>query len=267
MVHHLEVNGSTRLNGSLNIVEQTDTVAGANYGSIILGHENNGGASSIAFRSKVNRGSDFGYIQCQDASSVGAGGESARLIIGVQNDGDDHIILAPSGNVGIGNNNPFQKLTVEENINASGNITATSLNVTSIQATCLNLFTGLSAGTINVGDLDVGDSLNCNSTLFMSGDRWHLGQGREIFNFGGDGRNYYRGDTATTIPHKWRRGDDINIMSLTNDGNLRAYGSVTNISDTRIKKDIVDIDDTRAKNGENAFLLWVASVAKRKCNL
>jgi len=56
---------------------------------------------------------------------VGAGGESARLTIGVTNDSDDHIILHPNlGNVGIGYNNPFQKLTVSGKIQASGNIFA-----------------------------------------------------------------------------------------------------------------------------------------------
>ena len=37
-------------------------------------------------------------------------------------------------------------------------------------------------------------------------------------------------------------------MSLTENGNLRASGSFTNISDTRIKKDIEDIDDEDSLN-------------------
>jgi len=101
MVLHLEVNGSSRINGKLHIVEASGTTATANNGSIVLDHQNSGGASSITFISSVNRNSDYGYIQYQDSSSVGAGGESSRLIIGTQNDGDDHIILAPSGNVGM----------------------------------------------------------------------------------------------------------------------------------------------------------------------
>ena len=56
-----------------------------------------GGASSIVFRRKVNQGSDYGYIQYQDTSTVRGTGESAKLIIGTQNDAGDDIILLPSG--------------------------------------------------------------------------------------------------------------------------------------------------------------------------
>jgi hypothetical protein len=106
----------------LHITEATGTQQGANSGSIIIDHDNNGGASSITFRSAVNRGSDYGYIQYQDASSVGGGGESAKLIIGTQNDADDDILLLPSGNVGIGIANPTSKLDVNGNIKCSGNL-------------------------------------------------------------------------------------------------------------------------------------------------
>ena len=99
----------------LNVYEATGTTAGANSGSIILDHGNNGGASSITFRSAVNRGSDYAYIQYQDTSTVGGGGESAQLIIGTQNDPDDHILLMPSGNVGVGKT-PAYKLDVQGDI-------------------------------------------------------------------------------------------------------------------------------------------------------
>ena len=98
--------GTTIIPAMLTIYEATGTQAGANTGSIIIDHGNNGGASSITFRSAVNRGSDYGYIQYQDSSSVGAAGESAKLIIGTQNDADDDVCLMPSGNVGIGTTNP-----------------------------------------------------------------------------------------------------------------------------------------------------------------
>lgn len=99
----------------LNIGESTGTTAGASQGTLILDHENSGGASSIVFRSKVNRASDYGYIQFQDASAVGGGGESNRLILGTGNDGDDHIALMPGGSVGIGTTDPGYKLDVSGN--------------------------------------------------------------------------------------------------------------------------------------------------------
>ncbi len=98
--------------GKLTISEATGTAAGAS-GSIVLDHENTGGASSIVFRSKNNRdGGDWGYIQYQDDATVGGAGESARLIIGTSNDADDNVILAPSGRVGIGTFSPAAPLHV-----------------------------------------------------------------------------------------------------------------------------------------------------------
>lgn len=104
--------GTTAPAGRLNITEDKGTIAGGSQGTIVIDHENSGGASSIVFRSKVNRSSDFGYIQYQDASAVDGSGESSRLIIGVENDADDHLILKPTGNVGIGTNEPKAKLHV-----------------------------------------------------------------------------------------------------------------------------------------------------------
>jgi hypothetical protein len=96
----------------LSIYEPVGTSIGPNAGSITLDHGNSGGASSIVFRSCVNATSDFGYIQYQDSSGLGVGGESARLYIGTSNDGDDHLILNPAGFVGIKNNNPAAPLHV-----------------------------------------------------------------------------------------------------------------------------------------------------------
>jgi len=101
------VHGSAKIDSNLHISESTGTAAGANTGSIILDHDNNGGASSIVFRSKTNRGSDYGYIQYQDASTVGGGGEDAKLIIGTQNDTVDNIYLSPTGSLFIKNGAHF----------------------------------------------------------------------------------------------------------------------------------------------------------------
>jgi hypothetical protein len=112
--------GIASVSSRLHIAETTGTQAGANTGTIILDHDNSGGASSITFRSSVNRGSDYAYIQYQDSTSVGASGETARLIIGIQNDLDDHILLMPSGNVGINYSDPSYKLDVNGTFRVSG---------------------------------------------------------------------------------------------------------------------------------------------------
>jgi len=98
----------------LNLSEAAGTVNGAASGSIILDHEDNGGASSIVFRSKVNRGSDYGYLQYQDAATVGGAGESARLILGTSNDGDDHIAIMPAGKLGIGTLTPTETVQISD---------------------------------------------------------------------------------------------------------------------------------------------------------
>ena len=108
----------------LHIREATGTTHNPNSGTIILDHDNNGGASSITFRSAVNRGSDYGYIQYQDTATVLGGGEAAKLIIGTQNDGDDDILIMPSGNVGINTNAPAgYKLNVNGSTYMSGLLT------------------------------------------------------------------------------------------------------------------------------------------------
>ena len=101
--------GITNPSAKLHIYEATGTTHGANAGSIILDHDNNNGASSITFRSKINRGSDYGYIQYQDNTGSG---ENAKLIIGTQNDADDDVCLMPSGKVGIGTLNPLGTLSI-----------------------------------------------------------------------------------------------------------------------------------------------------------
>ncbi|HEY0321632.1 MAG TPA: tail fiber domain-containing protein [Pyrinomonadaceae bacterium] len=104
--------GTNSPTGRLNISEDSGTVASPSNGTIVIDHENSGGASSIVFRSKGNRGSDYGYIQYQDAATVSGGGESARFIIGTQNDDEDHLLLKPAGNVGVNIDTPTAPLHV-----------------------------------------------------------------------------------------------------------------------------------------------------------
>lgn len=82
--------------GKLHIYETTGTGT-ATTGTLVLEHGNSGGFSSIIFPSAVNQGSDYGYISYQDTDTIGGVGETARLTIGTSNDGNDNIVLAPSG--------------------------------------------------------------------------------------------------------------------------------------------------------------------------
>ena len=113
----LDVSGIVKSNiidtGLLRIVEQTGTVGDQNTGSILIDHENAGGTSSIVFRSKNNRGSDYGYIRYKDDVNNGTGlAENARLEIGLENDiGNDYLILQKNGSrVGIGTSTPAVQL-------------------------------------------------------------------------------------------------------------------------------------------------------------
>jgi Chaperone of endosialidase len=104
--------GTQKPEGRLHIYEQKGTKATATSGSILLEHGDVGGQSSIVFKSKNNAGSDFAYIAFQDDAIAGGTGEASILTISAQNDAGDHIALMPSGNVGIGRNQPKTTLDV-----------------------------------------------------------------------------------------------------------------------------------------------------------
>jgi hypothetical protein len=125
--------GTLTVSARLHINETTGTASGVNSGSIIIDHDNSGGASSITFRSKGNRGSDYGYIQYQDTSTVLGAGESAKLILGTQNDADDDILLLPSGGVAIATSAPNgYKLYVNGNTFINSSMTCSDGNITNL---------------------------------------------------------------------------------------------------------------------------------------
>ena len=108
--------GTTTPNAKLHLVEQSGTPASENNGTIILDHENEGGTSSIVFRSKYNRSSDYGYIQYQSDRDNKSKNERSLLTFGCENDGgreiQDSIALMATGGVGIGTTSPYSKMQI-----------------------------------------------------------------------------------------------------------------------------------------------------------
>ena len=109
-------------NAPLHIFEETGTPPSGNDGSLILEHGNDGGESSILFKSKVNAGSDYGYISYKDdGDTTNVSQENGLLTIGVKNDGNvnnledlaDDINLAASGSVGISNSSPNLRSSID----------------------------------------------------------------------------------------------------------------------------------------------------------
>lgn len=81
--------------------------------------------SGIRFKDNPGGGGyDEAWIQYYARS-----GESCTLEIGVSNDADDHIALMPSGNVGIGINNPQAKLHVAGDVKITGHTTLNSVTL------------------------------------------------------------------------------------------------------------------------------------------
>ena len=114
-------NSSTIINGNLNIIENTGTPATASGGSLTLTHNDDGGTSSIVFKSKIDVNSDYGYISYQD--NYGVYTQNSLLEIGVQNDAVasnmDNIALMTSGNVGIKTRTPQATLDVNGDISCN----------------------------------------------------------------------------------------------------------------------------------------------------
>lgn len=118
--------GLSNPNGKLHLYEPTGTSLTSTSGSLILEHGNNGGESSILFKSAVNAASDYGYIKfSDDGSGNGSSVENSLLEIGVQNDVpgnvfQDDIAIMSSGNVGIGTRTPLAQFHTVGSVMFSG---------------------------------------------------------------------------------------------------------------------------------------------------
>lgn len=243
--------GTTAPAGRLTIGEATGTSPTANTGTLILDHENNAGISSITFRSKTNRGSDFGYISYQDDYlNRAAPNETSSLVIGTGNDTDDHIALLPGGNVGIGTNTPDAKLTIAGvtswwnglKITGSGTYAGMSIVNTAAGGNNYSIY-ATSSGTLEFYNsngqypLAMSSGGNVGIGLTSPGDKLHV-------------KGNLRLESAGSANYFQVYVDGFNSLlfkSNLNGGNYAYLNSNTtgliSTSDRRIKKDIAPMQD------------------------
>ena len=211
--------GTTNPIAKLHIFEESGSIASVNTGSIILQHNNSGGASSITFRSKNNITSDFGYIQYRDDTTVDGTGESAKLIIGTQNDADDDILLLPSGGVAINTTTTSgYKLYVNGTTYLNGDVTATKF-IGRLQG---KADTADTANALNSGNDYTVNTINANGNLLYKGHRQPLTIRYYIVSNGVDNSGYW-------INYKGYSNVYIKIMILGRYGEYAATDIPTNV--------------------------------------
>ncbi len=125
------VDSTTIVGGKLNIKESTGTAHTAVGGSLTLSHENNGGTSSIVFKS-AQSGSDYGYISYQDDYLNQSGRTRSLLEIGSLTNPPspyvDNICIMPAGGLGINTRTPQTRLDVNGDTKISGNLQLGTIN-------------------------------------------------------------------------------------------------------------------------------------------
>jgi hypothetical protein len=178
----LDNNGSMVLNEAVG-----NSTLSKSTGSLIIKHQNLNGVSSIVFPSSTpTDGGDFGYIKYIDDINNNAavtdpyGGESSRLVIGVENDAtgdsiaDKIVLMTPLGNgcVGINKMTPTCALDVSGNGSISGNFAINkstptcALDVSGDGKISGNLVVnGSISGGFTFGNITTGNIANTNITF------------------------------------------------------------------------------------------------------
>jgi len=245
----------------LHIFEDYGTLPTGNSGTIVLQHNDIGGTSSIVFKSNANSGNDYGYISYRDNSKISDKNSSgaSRLIIGTKNNDDDHIILLPSGNVGIGTQEPTQKLNILGAIRLNDVILNTNESFLTISDNSLlnnKINIGYDKITCNYCIQAIEDSIYKNLMLNKLGGfvsignisasaNLHVASGS--INTSNISQRYFNVNnaiqTGITPPLK-----DLTDVCAIFESTIWCKSYVTTSSDIRIKKNIKNIDDKESLN-------------------
>jgi len=121
----------------------------------MLSHPSNYQRNSVVFPSRVNYGSDYGYIEYRDDDNDS--GEAARLTIGTSNDADDDVVIDPSGRLQIAATNAT--LDTSGNMQIDGDLTVSGASTNFRNA--IKAVDGSSSGI----DADLLDGISSGSFL------------------------------------------------------------------------------------------------------
>ena len=233
--------------GTGSIIGGIDTM-GPSSGSLVIQHNNPGGASSIVFPSRTNS-TDYGYIRYRDnVDNVGGGIESSRLEIGAENDGTasgDCLILNKNGAyVGIGTTGPQYNLDVTGTARVTGATTLAALTAsgaTSLQNTTIS-------GTLGVGTTTPVRTFSVTGKVSI-GDNSHDSGEYATVNICSDSRSYpqlslIRGGNTAWQLGTIGTGNNFNIFCSSN-GVALATGasSWSAFSDRNLKTNFEDIEE------------------------
>lgn len=208
------------------------------------------------------KGNDFDTTSGPDRVRVLAGGFQVDLLTAGQNwplgspapTTNIATYLSMNGSVGVKIHRPLDMSG--SNITNAGTITATSFSGNATSATTATTANGLNSansytvaglttsGTVQAGTFQGG---TLQGRLNVNVDSWHTsGDGRNRLYFANNGTTYF----GTASSYAWQNiNNNIDIMTLNNNGNLNitgsmtASGDITAFSDRRFKTNIMPISN------------------------
>lgn len=156
-------NGLRVTSGNVGIGTTTPLASLQVANGAIMPAVGNSATAGIQFPSDPGGGSgDRAYIRYFART-----GESMTLLLGMENDADDHIAAIPGGNFGVGLIDPSSKLHVVGNANITTGINTTTINVTTVNAATL-----LTSAGINVSAAALNAYGQANSGVTIAGNAY-----------------------------------------------------------------------------------------------